>query len=180
MTPSLQPGPDPTTQQRLGKGMIYAAWLLALALLAWFFSAWLDIRQNPNRSLQTAVSGDKHVVTLVRNPYGHYRASGYINNREVEFMVDTGATTVAVPASLEAQLGLQRGVPIEVRTANGTAGAFLTRLDSVRLGAIELHDVRATINPSLDGNEVLLGMSFLKQLEFTQRGDSLILSQSRR
>lgn len=178
MTSSSQPGPDPTAQQRLGKGMIYAAWILALALLAWFFSAWLDIRQNPNRSVQTAVSGDKRVVTLVRNPFGHYRASGYINNRGVEFMVDTGATTVAIPASLEARLGLHRGTPVEVRTANGSVRAFLTRLDSVRLGTIELHDVKATINPSLDGDEVLLGMSFLKQLEFTQRGDSLILSQS--
>jgi aspartyl protease family protein len=160
--------------------MIYAAWILALALLSWFFSAWLDARQNPNRSVQTAVSGEKHVVTLLRNRYGHYHASGYINNREVEFMVDTGATTVAIPASLETRLGLQRGVPIEVSTANGTVSAFLTRLDSVRLGTIELHDIRATINPSLNGNEVLLGMSFLKQLEFTQRGDSLVLSQSPR
>lgn len=177
---SSTPESDSIVQSRLGKGMIYAAWILALALLSWLFSAWLDARQNPNRSVQTLVSGDKQIVTLVRNPYGHYRASGYINNREVEFMVDTGATTVAVPASLEAQLGLQRGVPIEVRTANGTVRAFLTRLDSVRLGTIELHDVKATINPSLDGNEILLGMSFLKQLEFTQRGDSLILSQSPR
>jgi aspartyl protease family protein len=177
---SSTPESNSTVQSRLGKGMIYAAWILALALLSWLFSAWLDARQNPNRSVQTLVSGDKHVVTLVRNPYGHYRASGYINSREVEFMVDTGATTVAVPASLEAPLGLQRGVPIEVRTANGSVRAFLTRLDSVRLGTIELRDVKATINPSLDGNEVLLGMSFLKQLEFTQRGDSLILSQSPR
>ncbi len=177
MTSSPQPEPGGTAQQRLGKGMIYVAWILALALLAWFFSAWLDMRQNPNRSVQTAVSGGKRLVTLVRNPSGHYRATGYINNREVEFMVDTGATTVAVPASLEAHLGLHRGVPVEVSTANGIVGAFLTRLDSVRLGMIELRDVKATINPSLDGNEVLLGMSFLKQLEFTQRGDSLILEQ---
>ncbi len=95
-------------------------------------------------------------------------------------MVDTGATTVAVPGSLQTRLGLQRGVPLEVKTANGTVRAFFTRLDTVRLGTIELRDVRATINPSLEGHEVLLGMSFLKQLEFTQRGDSLILSQSPR
>ena len=50
--------------------MIYVAWILALALLAWFFSAWLDMRQNPNRSVQTAVSGDKRLVTLVRVELG--------------------------------------------------------------------------------------------------------------
>ena len=180
MTEPTQTETDNIGQKRLGKGMTYAAWILALALLSWFFSTWLDIRQNPNRHVQTAVTADKRVVTLTRNLYGHYNATGLINGREVDFMVDTGATTVAVPASLEARLGLQRGPQVQVKTASGTASAFLTRLDSVRLGTIELHDVSATINPQLGGREVLLGMSFLKHLEFTQRGDSLVLSQSTR
>lgn len=164
-------------QRRLGKGMVYGAWVLALALLTWAFAGWLDTQRNPNRLAQTQVLGGTRVLTLERNRYGHYHAVGQINGREVEFMVDTGATTVAVPASLEQRLGLQRQAPVLTETANGTATAYLTWLDSVRLGDIEVREVKATIHPRLEGNEVLLGMSFLKHLDFSQRGDSLILQQ---
>ena len=63
------------------------------------------------------------------------------------------------------------------QTANGTVRAYLTRLDSVRLGAIEQNQVRATIAPGLGSEQVLLGMSFLKNLEMIQRGDQLTLRQ---
>ncbi|HSJ49577.1 MAG TPA: retroviral-like aspartic protease family protein, partial [Gammaproteobacteria bacterium] len=52
-----------------------------------------------------------------------------------------------------------------------------TRLDELRIGDIVLRDVRASINPAVDDIGILLGMSVLKQLEFTQRGDILILRQ---
>jgi aspartyl protease family protein len=157
--------------------MVYGAWVLALVLLTWVFAGWLDTQRNPNRHVRTQVLDGTRVLTLERNRYGHYHAAGHINGQEVEFMVDTGATTVAVPASLEQRLGLQRQAPVLTETANGTVTAYLTRLDSVRLGDIEVREVKATIHPQLEGNEVLLGMSFLKHLDFNQRGDLLILQQ---
>ena len=169
---------DALPQHRLGKGMVYGAWVLALALLTWVFAGWLDTQRNPNRHAQTQVVDGTRELTLERNRYGHYHAAGQINGRDVEFMVDTGATTVAVPASLEKHLGLQRQTPILTETANGTVTAYLTRLNSVRLGDIEVREVKATIHPQLEGDQVLLGMSFLKHLDFSQRGDSLILQQS--
>ena len=54
---------------------------------------------------------------------------------------------------------------------------FLTRLDSISIGDIEIRDIRATINPNTDDDDILLGMTFLKHLEFTQRGNTLTLRQ---
>lgn len=176
------PEPDAPSHapvQRVGKGMMYAAWLVALGLLTWSFQGWLTEQDNPNRQVESSVSDDATEVVLQRNRHGHYQATGQINGEQVQFLLDTGATTVAVPVRLAERLGLGRGPAITISTANGTATAYLTRLDDVRLGDITLHDIAATITPSMGGDDVLLGMSFLKQLEFTQRGDSLTLRQAR-
>ena len=61
--------------------------------------------------------------------------------------------------------------------ANGIGTGYATRLDSVRVGEIELRNVSAGVTPGLVTEEILLGMSFLKHIEFTQRGDKLILRQ---
>ena len=176
---SKEPGPSnpPPATSRLGKGMTYAAWLLVLGLLTFGFNDWLDTQRNPNRSVHSAVVDGGTQIVLERNRYGHYNVSGRINDQPVEFMLDTGATLVAIPAKLADRLGLVRGAPTQVKTANGTAIAYATRLASVRLGDIELRDVRAHISPGMDGDEVLLGMSVLKKLEFSQRGTSLTLRQ---
>ncbi len=171
--------PPDAPSQRMGKGMMYAAWLVALGLLTWSFQGWLEEQDNPNRRIESSVSDTAIEVVLQRNRHGHYQAIGQINGERVEFLLDTGATTVAVPVRMAERLSLSRGPAITITTANGTATAYLTRLNEVRLGEITLHDVAATITPSMDGNDVLLGMSFLKQLEFTQRGDTLTLRQAR-
>jgi aspartyl protease family protein len=66
---------------------------------------------------------------------------------------------------------------VEVVTANGTIPVYLTTLDRIQIGKIVLYDVRASINPYMDEDEILLGMSFLRHLEFSQRDDQLILRQ---
>ncbi len=169
--------PQPTPTPKLGKGMLYVAWLLALGLLTWGFSGWLEKTRNPNQHPVSATSDGAQEVRLLRNRYGHYNASGRINNQAVEFMLDTGATAVAVPGRLAARLGLTRGPAVDIQTANGSATAYATRLDSLQLGEIEMHDVKAFISPSMDGDEVLLGMSVLKHLDFNQQGDTLTLRQ---
>lgn len=158
--------------------MLIAGWVLGLALLSFFFSDLLDKQSNPNQHLNAAVSTDgvKEVI-LQRNRGGHYLATGKINGQAVEFLLDTGASDVSVPQRLARQLGLRRGPAAVYGTANGSITSYLTQIASLNLGGIELHDVRASINPSAEGNTVLLGMSFLKHLEFTQRGDTLIIRQ---
>jgi len=152
-------------------------WVLVLVGLTALFSYWIDALRNPNRAVRSTVSARSVEIVLERNRQGHYHLSGLINGREVEFLLDTGATLVSVPESVARALNLPRGTDVPVQTANGMARAWQTRLATVRLGEIELHDVRAHINPGLSSGEVLLGMSVLKQLDFSQRGNTLTLTQ---
>lgn len=164
--------------ERIGKGMIVVAWLLALGLLTLIFDGWLERARNPNRE-PTGISTDEGLreVALLRNRHGHYVATGRINGEPLEFLLDTGATTVSVPAGAARRLGLRPGAPQQVMTANGVVTVYATVLERVELGPLSLYNVRAHINPHMGGEAALLGMSFLKELEFTQRGDSLILRQ---
>ena len=113
---------------------------------------------------------------LKRNRLGHYVAPGKINNQPVTFLLDTGATAVSVPANVANNIGLTRGRSITVGTANGNIEVYQTTLKSVQLGNITLHEIRGNINPYMDGDTVLLGMSFMRHLELTQRGDTLTLT----
>lgn len=159
----------------MGVGMMILAWLVALGLGVWFFSDVLERQFNPNQTLHLAA--DTREVVLKRNKYGHYVATGTINGQPVVFMLDTGATGVAIPEQIARELGLRRGRAYPTQTANGVAVSYAVTLDRVGLGGIELTDVHAAIAPGLQTDQVLLGMSFLKHIEFTQRGDTLILRQ---
>ncbi len=161
----------------MGKGMIVGAWVGLLVILTLFFNAYLERQNNPNTDPATSTAGSVAEVVLQRNRLGHYVASGSINGREVTFLLDTGATDVAVSDELAGTLGLRRGMRITSQTANGVVSAWQTQLSEVSLGDIRLGNVRASILPGLQGDEVLLGMSFLQQLEMVQRGKHLLLRQ---
>ena len=165
-------------QKKLGATMMALMWLGIFAFLAIFFSEVLDRQNNPNQAIQTAIiNGNVKELTLERNHYGHYVANGKINSQPVVFMLDTGATDVSIPSEIAQKLNLLKGPSATYQTANGPVVVALTKLDSISLGEIKLHDVRATINPGYHSNEILLGMSFLKHLEFSQRGNTLTLRQ---
>ncbi|MNR11501.1 Retroviral aspartyl protease [compost metagenome] len=122
--------------------------------------------------------GDGYVeVRLASSRQGHYLLDGRIDGQGATFLLDTGATQVAVPSKLAERLGLERGAPVTVSTANGRVTGHRTQLQDLRLGDIRLTQVPAIIVPGMDGDEVLLGMSALKQLEFTQRDGTLVLRQ---
>ena len=158
--------------------MLALAWIAILGLLYVFFADLLSDFNNPNQSPETLISetGVTRVV-LSRNRYGHYVATGLINQHPVEFMLDTGATSISIPKNVARRLKLTPGGPSQVQTANGTITVYRTQLDSVSIGKIRLHNIRAHINPHIQGDEILLGMSFLKHVDFTQTGKELIISQ---
>jgi aspartyl protease family protein len=114
---------------------------------------------------------------LQRNRAGHYLADGHINGRPVRFLLDTGATHVALSADLARQLDLELGASSLSRTANGLVKTRSARLQRVDVSGIELYDIRASVLPNMVGDEVLLGMSFLKHLQLIQSGDQLLLRQ---
>jgi aspartyl protease family protein len=164
--------------KRAGRVMLVLAWGAAILLATKFFGDWEDAQRNPN-SAPASVHGSDYVeVLLASSRQGHYIAGGKINGEEVTFLLDTGATSVAVPVNVAQRLGLQAGAAITINTANGRAMAHRTRLQRVQLGDIVLTDVDALIAPGMGGDDVLLGMSALKQLEFTQRGGTLMLRQT--
>jgi aspartyl protease family protein len=160
-----------------GRWMILAAWLLLLILLTIFFADWLQRQDNPNRSLIISdLPAREAVVTLQRNRAGHYLAPGEINGVEVSFLLDTGATRVAVSQHVAERTGLRKGAQTQSMTASGIVDCWLTRIDSVQLGPFKMRDVQAVIIPDMPGDEVLLGMSFLKHLKLEQTGERLRIS----
>jgi len=170
-----------TSPRRIGRGMIAAAWILLLLMLTWLFNKQLEEQHNPNANpVSVHAAGKAPEVRLKRNRDGHYVATGAINGRPVEFMLDTGASDVSIPEALADRLGLERGQALYYRTANGTVAAWQTVVDEIRLGSLRLGPVRASINPNFTGKAVLLGMSFLKELDFSQQGNTLTLTYPKR
>jgi aspartyl protease family protein len=166
-------------QKRIGISMIALMWIALLTLLVYVFNGVLDNRRNPNQALVTRYDGNNiPEVELQRNAYGHYVTDGEINGHAVEFMLDTGATAVVVPEHIAQRLGLEYGMPIDMQTANGVISGYMTTLRQVSVGGISLKNINAYINPREQSDDVLLGMSFLKKIEFTQRRDTLILRQA--
>lgn len=155
--------------------MFILAWIMGLILVGLLFEDTLTAQFNPNEQPDSRIENGKPVVVLKRNRMGHYVATGKINGQAVVFLVDTGATNVSIPENVARDLGLQRGAPGRSLTANGTVTVYRTQIPTLELGNIKLNNVTGNINPGMQGPEILLGMSVLKQLEFTQRADTLTL-----
>ena len=178
-TPSSQS--PRVSQRRIGGMMIAICWIVVIGLVAVLFSGLLDGRHNPNSQISSAPRADGSTqVRLRQNAMGHYVATGTLNGTRAVFLLDTGATTVSVPGKLAKALKLKPGAAEQSQTANGTVTTYQTLIDEISLGAIVMHNVRASINPSMDGDEVLLGMSFLRHLDLRQRDGTLTLSRSER
>lgn len=161
----------------LGKGMLVFAWVIVLLLLTLFFGQWERNQYNPNTDPLSQIDNHVKEVILKGNQQHHYIVTGRINGQTVIFLLDTGASDVVISQQLANKLGLQRGARGYAQTANGTVDVYATQLESIVLGPIRLYNVKASINPGMNGDEVLLGMSALKQIEFTQRGNELTLRQ---
>ncbi|MET0064724.1 MAG: TIGR02281 family clan AA aspartic protease [Candidatus Thiodiazotropha sp.] len=115
-----------------------------------------------------------------RDQSGAYTTVGSINGRTVNFLVDTGATAVAMHANQARRLGISyriEGTPIYVNTASGTARAFDVVLDRVKVGDITLNRVRGFVIDTDGPPRVLLGMSFLNRVTMQDQGDLLMLQQ---
>jgi aspartyl protease family protein len=162
---------------RAGMGMTVVAWIIFLAILFGMFDFLISQRNNPNQNIVTTIDGHQKEIVLQRNVYGHYVSNGMINGNTVVFLLDTGASDIAIPVSVADEIGLHRGREVMVKTANGNARAYRTRLDSVAIGDIELYDLNATILTNITGREILLGMNFLKHFELVQKGESLTIRQ---
>lgn len=160
---------------RIGLFMFVGAWVVAFVFLVAYFSGMLSRKVNPNQSPNSVVSDAGVEVVLKQNSMGHYVTSGEINGQTVTFLLDTGATNVSIGAHLGQRLGLVPGKRSVALTANGRVTVADTNVAELKIGKITLNNVEASLNPGMQSDKILLGMSALKQLEWTQRGDMLTL-----
>lgn len=126
----------------------------------------------------TGAGAERQSVTLAADTRGHFIADGAINGRAVRFVIDTGATMVALPASDAVRLGLdyRKGEVALTKTAAGVVPVYRVRFDSVRLGAIDIAGVDGVvIEQGLD--IALLGMSFLSRVEMKNEGQLMTLTR---
>lgn len=121
----------------------------------------------------------KNSVTLQADARGHFRVQGQINGgSSLEMLVDTGASLIAIPASDARRLGInyKNGRLARANTANGIVNTYIVRLDSVKIGDVELNQVDASIQE--DGLPyTLLGMSFLNRMEMRRDGEQMTLTK---
>ena len=161
--------------KKIGMMFTLGGWILGFLLLALGFSKILGHQANPNQSVASSDNNQFNQITLTRNSQGHYVFDGEINQITVTFLVDTGATITSIPAHFQDQLKLNAGSAFLVSTANGSATAYQTRLNELKMGNIVLNNVKASLNPGL--SDILLGMNVLKNMELIQRGNELIIRQ---
>ena len=125
-------------------------------------------------------SSDKPRVVLTADTNGHFVTTGQMNGASTLFLVDTGATTVAMGSSEAKRLGIPylKGRRIISSTANGLVPSYLITLDTVTLGGVTLNQVEASVIEGQGMEVTLLGMSFLKRLEMRREGSSLTLTKN--
>jgi aspartyl protease family protein len=130
------------------------------------------------QTYSSGASATAQSVTLSAGPGGHFMADAQVNGAAMRFMVDTGATAIAIPAAEANRLRIdyrkgQRGI---AKTAAGTTDVYLVRLDNIRVGVIELQNVEAVvIEQGLDIG--LLGNTFLNRMEIQQDGRTMTLKR---
>jgi len=130
--------------------------------------------------LQTSIAPDSKVI-LARDRSGHYLAPGTINGQAAEFLLDTGATVVALSDEFANRIGLSYGAKKRIETANGATTGYATVLGQVQLGKLYLEQVPAVIMPQMNlGQRVLLGMSFLGAFDRLQRDNILTIKPRHR
>ncbi len=125
-----------------------------------------------------ASAGSGTQIVLSAGPGGHFTTGGTINGRSVRFVVDTGATNIAIGEAVARSIGLdfskgERGI---ARTANGDVVAHRVTLREVRIGDVTVYDVAATVVPA-PMEMVLLGNSFLSRFQMKRDADVLVLDK---
>ena len=177
-----QPQEDDQTQAptdasaTIGGWMIALLWLLLLGGGTLLANQWLKSRDAAKITVWAESEGGAPKLTLRADRYGQYELKGSANEQEVHFLLDTGASEISLPVNVANRLNLSRGRSYPVTTANGQVTVYSTRLETVSIGPFTLRNVSAHINPGMNGDVALLGMSFLRHFEMIQRAGELTIS----
>jgi aspartyl protease family protein len=120
-------------------------------------------------------NGNKIVLPIGTG--GHFFAQGLVNGKPIQFMLDTGATTVAIGQSDAQRMGIeyQKGLAVRMGTANGVAQGWKIKLSTVKIGDVEVYDVDAIVGPDMPF--ALLGNSFLGRFNMNKTIDLMVLEK---
>lgn len=132
------------------------------------------------RHVGSSFKNKKNAEAKIMPTQGMYFTTGFINGQPVKFLVDTGATWIAMNSHQARSLGINfryTGRRAMVSTANGIAPVYRIKLNKVRVGEIELSNVEAGVLEGNSPSEVLLGNSFLNQVEMQRQGQVMLLKQ---
>jgi aspartyl protease family protein len=130
-------------------------------------------------SLGGSTSGGKGTrIVLQAGQGGHFFTAGSINGKAVQFMVDTGATAIGMSNADAERAGInyKNGQPVRMSTANGVVQGYYIKLDSVRVGDVEVFGVDAVVTPQ-GMSHMLLGNSFLTRFQMTRDNDQMVLTK---
>jgi aspartyl protease family protein len=132
-----------------------------------------------NRVSSGFQEAQKASITIPSDQMGQYRVRGAINGQYVNFLLDTGASVVALSSREAQRLGLnyERGQPGQVATAQGTTDSYFMVVDEMSVAGIKVHNVQVAV---IDGEyplEILLGMTFLRQVSMQEQGGVMTLTQ---
>jgi len=134
-----------------------------------------------NTAVANAAATNSRSIVVPRDARGHFEVDARINGRHLDFMIDTGASVIALTARDAARLGIRpppSAFTAEVRTANGAIRAAPAVLDAVEVGDLVVHDVAALVLPDEALSDNLLGLSFLSRLRrFEYSSGKLVLEQ---
>lgn len=141
----------------------------------------LTLSQRDSADTASVAAADKsgHAKVVMKMQMGHFFTSGSINGGPVNFMIDTGASMVAISVADARRMGINylHGTPGYTMTANGRATTYLMKFDEVKVGDIVLHNVDGAIVDGLGMPMALLGMSFLNRTDIQRDGNTMSLRQ---
>lgn len=165
--------------------MFFAALLIGLgtvmAQIADKMTATPAMAKTAVAPAQTTANAAVRSLSIARDGRGHFQTEGRIDGQRIGFMVDTGASVIALNEKSAAQFGLRpaRGdYNATVTTANGTIKAARTRIPLVQVGELTVRDVDAMVLPDEALSENLLGLSFLSKLKrFEYANGQMVLEQ---
>jgi len=165
---------DPS--RKIGLLMLTLGWILIIVLVWILYS---KVIFAPKAS-EIRIVDELTQIKLYPDRDGHYRILGNINQTKVNFLIDTGATNVAIPLALAKKLKLQNLGSTSVITASGKSSAYITKIDELIIGGIAIYNVNALVVYDMHGSIALLGMNVLKRFSIEQNKDYMILKATQK
>jgi aspartyl protease family protein len=150
---------------------VFLLFWIAIAVVAYFG---MDALVKPRVANVTISTGGGGEIVVPRSRDGHYYVAGAINGHPTTFMVDTGASTIAIDPAVARAAKLPKGLPATFNTASGQAAGEVVTTQSVSVGGFQFGALRIAVIDGV-GEYGLLGQNVLRDLEVIQSGDQMIL-----